>query len=230
MAGIVLQRNCSLGVPDGILSTPDVRALAGGVVEPGQVSEVGGDCGGEEFFGPPDRLVLLQTDRDDGGVGGDRCCGGQVGLIGRPTEPGAQVLELDLHPPSRRVVTGTVPHLVVGGGLGRAVAGVTIAEFTETAGGGVLVFGELADCFQQPVPGPATDPGGGDQRFADQRIDKVEHLLLVEPVTHRRHRHHIEPAREHRTRCQHRLLISGKQVIGPLQRLSQGLMPFQPAP
>ena len=51
------------------------------------VGRGGGGGGGKEFFGPPDRLVLLQRKASMVVWGGDRICSLQLGLVGGPPEP-----------------------------------------------------------------------------------------------------------------------------------------------
>ena len=106
----------------------------------------------------------------------------EVALVGGPAEPGPQVGELDVHPVERDALAGPVPDVPVGDGLLGEVGGVTIPDLVDRAGGGELVLGELADRLQQPVAGVPADRVGGDQRLAHQRIQQVQHGVLVEAV------------------------------------------------
>ena len=82
----------------------------------------------------------------------------EVGVVGGPAEPGAQVGELDIDPIDRGALAGPVPHVPVGDGLLGEVAGVTIPDLVDRAGGGQLLLGELADRLQHPVAGMAARP------------------------------------------------------------------------
>ena len=153
-------------------------------------------------------------------------------LVGGPAEPGPQVGELDVHPVHRHPLAGPVPHVPVGDGLLGEVAGVTIPDLVDGAGGGQLFLGELADRLQHAVAGVAADPLDGHQRLAHQRIQHVQHGVLVEPpsAAHRHRGGQVEPAGEHRTAVQHRPLVVVEQVVGPPHRVAQRLVAFQPAP
>ncbi len=71
----------------------------------------------------------------------------------------------------------------------------------------------------------------GDQRLAHQRIQHVQHCVLVERSSQRlRGGGQVEPAGEHRTAAQHRPLVIVEQVVRPLHGVAQRLVAFQPAP
>ena len=88
-----------------------------------------------------------------------------------------------------------------------------------TAGCGVLVFGELADRFQQPVPGPTHPPWltvTNDLRTNESNTSSIAYSS--NRAVHRSDRSDVEPAGEHRTRRQHRSVRrrrAGHRTIAP---------------
>ena len=103
------------------------------------------------------------TDPKHARVGGDRCCGVEVGPVARPPEPGPEIVELHLDPVAGDVIARSVPHIPEGDGLCGVVTGVTIPDLADVSSGGQLVFGELSDRFQQPVAGGSGRLLRGDQ-------------------------------------------------------------------
>ena len=158
VAGISRQDDSRMGVPHGVLRAPDLRIDTGGGVEAGESPHVGGGGGVEDLGDPPDRFEPQQHVAQDGGVGGDGDGGVEVTLVGRPSEPGAQVGVLDVHPVNRDALAGPVPDVAEGDGLIGEVASMTVAHGVDRAGSGELLLGELADRLQHAVAGMADRP------------------------------------------------------------------------
>ena len=239
VTGIGLQRDRGLGVPDRGVGSPGVGAEGGGGGEAGQLRQLRGGGRVEELLGPTGGLEeSLEGPPHQGGVGGDRRRGDQVGLVGGPAEPGAQVGELAVHPVERDTLERVRPRSAkwATASVGE-VTGVTVTHLGDRPSGGELVFGELADRLQQPVAGVPTGTFHCDQRLADQRIQhvqQVQQVQLVQPVAATPRdgdgRGEVEPVGEHRTAIQHTASVVVEQVIGPCDGLVQRLVATQPAP
>ena len=66
------------------------------------------------------------------------------------------------------------------------------------------------------------------QRFLDQRLQQVEHVLAGDRLhaTHHFGRGEIEAANEHAEPVEHDLLFGRKQLVRPVDQRAQGLLPF----
>ena len=183
VAGIGLQRDRGLRVADAGFDASGHQAEAGGDVQAGQLRDVRSGGRGEDLLGPPGRLVALQGEGHEGGVGGDGRGAGEVALVGGPAEARSEVGELRVDPVGRGALAGPVPHDPVGHGLLGEVGGVAVPDHVDVAGRCQPILGELADRLQQPVAGMAADLLGGDERLAHQGIQQVQHRVLVEPAS-----------------------------------------------
>ena len=69
----------------------------------------GSPCGGYEFFGPCDRLVLFDSCTKERRENGDRHSGVEILVVGRPPERYAQVRQLECEPLVRFALTRAIP-------------------------------------------------------------------------------------------------------------------------
>ena len=100
---------------------------------------------------------------------------------------------------------------------------------------GEPLLGELPNSLQHGVAELRTGALDLHERLADERIEQIEHLELVQIAieiapTHRSRSDEREPAGEYRCSLQHALFDLGQQVIGPLHRVTQRLVPFERTP
>ncbi len=112
------------------------------------------------------------------------------------------------------------------------VASVGGPDLIGGTSGHKLFLGELADRLQHRKSGPPRGSVGDQQRLAHQRIQQIQHGVVVGVVEsgHRAGALEIEPTREHRTPLQQRLLRVVEVVVGPCHGVAQGLVAFRPAP
>lgn len=188
--------------------------------------QLGVDRRREGLLGPNHRLKTLQGPTQQGGVCGDGSGGGQVRPVGGPPESGAEIGEFGIEPIEGRPLVRAVPDLPVSDGLVGVVRGMTVADLADGPGGGELFLGILADGFQNAIASVAALLADRDQGFADQRVQHVQHLVLVEIVAEVGGRSEIEPAGEYHTTLQQCPFVAVEQVIGPAQGVAQRLMAF----
>ena len=98
------------------------------------------------------------------------------------------------------------------------------------AGGGKLFLGELADRLQQPVAGVSPDLLGGDERLAHQRVqhDPTRRTRRARHRTRAVAAARSNPPANTEQQSQHRPFVVVEQVVGPLHRVAQRLVAFQP--
>jgi hypothetical protein len=140
-----------------------------------------------------------------------------IGVL--PAQPGRQVFYLraqpvDVDPPGQLLMPVPVPppqRRVLAGGL---------QEFLP----------ELAQGFRQPVPHPAFAVGGDQDRLVGQRRQQVQHLVGGQPPigADAFGRVQLEPAGEHRQPGPQQPLGRAAQLIAPLDRGPQCLLPGGP--
>jgi len=118
----------------------------------------------------------------------------------------------------------------LGHGPIRVVRGVTVADRLDRSTGHELFLGELADRLQHAVAGVTTGLIGGDQRLAYQRLQPIEHGVVVEIRDELGSRSTVEATCEHRTMRQQHPFVLVEKVVRPAQCLSQGLMTFESPP
>ena len=115
---------------------------------------VDGAGGFDEFFGPGDRLTILDQTAEQRRIGGDGGGGVEVAPVGGPSKRGAQVGQLGHEPVVCLTLAGAVPQgQDVGFAAGEVprVGGPNLGCF---AAGDELFLGELADRLQHRKPGP----------------------------------------------------------------------------
>ena len=190
---------------------------------------VGGARGVEEFLRPARGLEALCA-RDDG-RGGDRNRGRgvEVAIVGGSADRGAEVGELAIEPLVHVMLALAVgpprEHL---GRARRVVAGMQRPRAADVRGLGELFLGELADRLQQRVAGMTRQTVGVDERLAYERLEHVQHAVLVEPVTGDRDGGvEVEPTREDRASVQQVAFPVVEQVVGPLHRVAQRLVALE---
>ena len=75
---------------------------------------VDGAGGSDEFFGPGDRLVILDQITEPSRICGDRGGVIEVAVVGSPPDRGAQIGQLDGEPPVGVSLSGFALTIVVG--------------------------------------------------------------------------------------------------------------------
>src|SRR6202011_2767052 len=109
------------------------------------------------------------------------------------------------------------------------VAGVGGARLGGLPRGGELLLGELANRLQHRKPSAPRGVIGDQQRLANQSIEYVESREVIVRAGDGLSAGEVEPSCEHRTTVEYRPFTIVKQVVGPLHRVTQCLMAFQPA-
>ena len=173
--------------------------------EPGMVD---GPRGSDEFFGPCDGFVIFALNAEHRRVGRDGGGDVEITLVGGPPERGAQVGHLDAEPRVGLALAGAVPQgHDVGFASGEVprVRGPNLGCFTA---GDELFLGELADRLQHRIAGPPRGPISNEQRLAHQGIEAIQDHVVVGVIEtgDSARTVEVEPAREHRTPIQQRLL------------------------
>ena len=92
-----------------------------------------------------------------------------------------------------------------------------------------MLGGVLTDHLEQPVARDTFTLVALHQRLRDQRPEQLERVELVDADAHgdRDRRVEVEAADAHRQAIEQRALVVGEQVVGPVDRGPQGLVPFQ---
>src|SRR5262245_59105230 len=106
---------------------------------------VDGASGLDELFGPGYRLVVVDPNAEERGVGGDGGGDIKIAVVGGPPKRGAKISQLDSEPVVGSPLARAVPQRHdVGFALGEVagVGGACLGGFTAC---GELLFGELAD-------------------------------------------------------------------------------------
>lgn len=78
-------------------------------------------------------------------------------MVGSPTEPGAQIGELHIHPIESDALVRSVKDVPVNDSLLSEPAGVEVPNLGDCASGGELLLGKLSDGFQQSITGVTQD-------------------------------------------------------------------------
>ena len=192
---------------------------------------VDGAGGLDQFFGPGDRLVILDLKTEGPGVGGDGGGHVEVAMVGGPPKRGARIGQLDGEPGVGLALSGT-SH--------RARTSASRAAKWHDAPSGPrwphqrrrVAPRRTGGWSPASRTGSARRPVGDQQRLAHQRIQQIQDSEVVEVIEscHGAGALEVESAREHRTAIQQRLLRIIEQVVGPRHRVAQGVVAFQPAP
>ena len=231
VSAVCLQRDRRLRVPHRGLGPAGVRADTGGGVEAGELPYIGVGGRVEDLLGPADRLEPLHEQSQHGGVGGDRHGGDEVGPIDGPPEPGRRLANSVSTQSSATRWRGPCQMSQWATAWAGEVGGVAIPYIVVVplaANWSAANWRIVSNNPYRVWPGTLLD---GDQRLAHQRVQQVQHRVLVlSAPAHRDRSGGVEPVGEHRTAAQHVPLVGVEQVERPLHRLTQRLMPFQPAP
>jgi hypothetical protein len=115
---------------------------------------VDGAGGLDEFFGPGDRLIVLDEEGEESRAYGDGGGSVEVVLVGGPANRGAQVREFCGEPFVGRALAGAVLQRQDVGFTPGEVAGVRSTDLCRFTAGDELFLGELADRFEHGKPGP----------------------------------------------------------------------------
>ena len=90
------------------------------------------------------------------------------------------------------------------------------------------VLPELADGFEETVPGACAAVVGDHERLADQGVEQTEHVDIVGIVGHGTGARQVKAAREHRRQTEQFALVFGEEVIGPLHGMAERELSFRP--
>ena len=230
VAGIGLQRQRRVGVGDGGVPASDPkctyrrRCIGGGPAGDQRRWRRGGS------LRPTRSAPIAAGESQQRGVGGDSGGGRQIGVVCGPAKPGAQVVELGINPIHRERYNPGPSHIPNGRRPGRRSRRRDDPAPRRCRPWRPVVLRRTGGSSPTFHSGYARALLDSDQRLAHQRIQQIQHGVVVKAYRTRGRRRRDRIRRRTPSSVAAHPLVVAEEVIRPLHRLAQRLVALQPPP